>query len=762
MLRVDATGHPTAQASRDMRSSPEIKAEIQERLGFVPAFFEPAEPVPALLESLWQQSRASYFDNPLPAVFKERAAACVALQSRVLYALQHHCCALRALGASGSEILRLLEGAGSLSAARMDEHVALLASCPDRLAVWPEPESPLERALLAAVAVDFADPRLAPAVRPHLVRILGPEEHAHWVAFLGYLHVFQQWVLSHPELWHRRDEPVQACLPGLLAEEPGVARFLAPRDPGPDAAPGSRAAPEPMAGPRLAALVDAAMLAIIETDRIGVIQFASAHTAQIFGHAPEDLIGRPIEALIPERYARAHEGLRQGFLAAPSVRTMGGLRTVHGLHRDGREMPLEIGLAPTSSGGAVATIVDISARMPVQEALRRVGAARERLSRMFAGGMASDAMYHDVLDFLLELFDSEFGFFGYIDQHGSLVCPSMTRQVWDSYQVEDKAIVFPRNLWGGLWGRVLLEKRCLFKNEEHVVPAGHRPLHRSLGAPLLFGGELIGSLHVANRAWDYDEIDAQVMQAIADQMAPLLAARRAEDDLRRSNADLEQFASVASHDLQEPLRTVTSFAELLVKRYDSQLDERGKGYLRHVIEGAARMQRLVRDMLAVARPGGVKGSRARIAGHTNSSQIVDHVIEDLQASMDECGAQITRDELPELAMDRSQAAQLFKNLLGNAIKFRREEPPRVHVSAQRQGHQWLFSVSDNGIGIAPEHGDRIFQMFQRAQDPARYPGSGIGLAVAKRIVERHGGRIWFESRLGQGTTFYFVLPAQLR
>jgi PAS domain S-box-containing protein len=741
-----------------MRSSREIKAEIQERLGFVPAFFEPAEPVPALLESLWQQSRAAYLDNPLPGVFKERAGACVAMQSRVLYALQHHCCALHALGASGSEILRLLEGAGSLIAEQMDGHVALLASCPDRLEAWPEPESPLERALLTAASVDFADPRLALALRPHLVRILGPEKHAHWVALLGYLHVFQQWVLSHPELWHRRDAPVQARLPGLLAEEPGIARFLAPGDPGPDAA------PAPMTGARMAALIDSAPLAIIETDRSGVIRFASAHTARIFGHAPEDLIGRSIEVLVPKRYGREHEALRQGFLAAPSVRMMGGLRNVHGLHRDGREIPLEIGLAPTSSlpGGAVATIVDISARTPAQEALRRVGAARERLSRMFSGGMGSDAMYGEVLDFLLELFDSEFGFFGYVDQQGSLVCPSMTRHVWDACEVEDKAIVFPRHLWGGLWGRVLLEKRCLFKNDAHVVPAGHLPLHRSLGAPLLYGGELIGSLHVANRAWDYDEIDAQVMQAIADQIAPLLAARRAEDELRRSNADLEQFASVASHDLQEPLRTVTSFAELLGQRYGSRLDERGNGYLRHVLEGAARMQRLVRDMLAVARPGGVKGSRVRVAGHAACSEIVDHVIEDLQASMDECGAQVTRDELPELAVDRSQAAQLFKNLLGNAIKFRGQEPPRVHVSAQRQGHQWLFSVSDNGIGIEPEHGDKIFQMFQRAHEQGRYPGSGIGLAVAKRIVERHGGRIWFESRPGRGTTFYFVLPAQFR
>ncbi len=743
---------------REMRSSREIKAEIQERLGFVPAFLEPAEPVPALLESLWQQSRAGYFDNPLPGVFKERAAVCVALQHRVLYALQHHCCALHALGVSGAEILRLLEGAGSLLAGQMEEHTALLASSPGKLDAWPEPGSPLERALLAAVGAELAEPQVAQSVRLHVQRLLGPVDHGHWVAFLGFLHMLRQWVLSRPELWDRRDEPVKERLAELLAEAPGIARFLAISGTGP------AAAQQPRTGERLATIVDSAPLAIVEVDQKGIIQFASAHVERIFGHAPEDLVGQPIEVLIPKRFAGEHVGLRQGYFARPSIRMMGGLRTVYGLHRDGHEIPLEIGLAPTSSQppGAVASIIDISERIPAHEALRRVSAARERLARMFSDGLGSDVMYGGILEFLLELFNSQFGFVGYIDQQGNLVCPSMTRDVWDVCQVADKSIVFPRHAWGGLFGRVLLEKQCLFKNEEHTVPAGHLPLHRSLGAPLIYGGELIGSLHVANRAWNYDEIDAQVMQAIADQIAPLLAARRAEDDLRRSNADLEQFASVASHDLQEPLRTVTSFAELLEKRYGSQLDERGNGYLRHVLEGAARMQRLVRDMLAVARPGGVKGGRRRVPGHSPCDEIVDHVIEDLQASMAECGAEITRDELPELAVDRSQVAQLFKNLLGNAIKFRGEEPPRVHVSARRQGHQWLFSVSDNGIGIEPEHAGTIFQMFQRVHDQARYPGSGIGLAVAKRIVERHGGRIWFESQPGRGTTFYFVLPAQLR
>jgi PAS domain S-box-containing protein len=770
-LSGDRDGDTTVQ-HKHMRSSQDIKREIHARFGFVPAYYEPAELSPPLLDSLWQQCRVAYLDNPLPRLFKERAATCVSLQSRSRYSLRRHCCQLHALGARGSEILGLLEAVESLIAARIDEHAAILAiwseapEMPEEIETWPEPDSPREHALLAAACLDCADPHLALALRPLLQRILGPVNYCNWVAFLGFLRVCQQWVLSYPELMDRQDEPVQQRLPEILAEEPALARFLelsAPRGAATDR-PAAGAPEGHTTEARLAAILDSAPLAIIEIDESGTIGFANAHTARIFGYTIEELIGQSVEMLLPEHYRHGHEALRQGFFAAPSVRMMGSSRNVRGRRRDGSEFLVEIGLAPISSqpAGVVATIADISERARAQEALRRVSAARERLSHMFSGGAGSKVQYGEVLDFLLELFDSEYGFFGYLDEQGNLVCPSMTRKIWDACQVEHKAIVFPRHAWGGLWGQVLHEKRCLIKNEAHTVPAGHLPLHRSVGAPLMYRGELIGSLHLANRGWDYDELDARVLQAIADQIAPLLAAWRAEDELRRSNADLEHFASVASHDLQEPLRTVTSFAELLENRYASQLDERGNRYMRAIREGADRMQRLVRDMLAVARPGGGPGggSRSRAAGHARCSEIVDHVLADLQASMTECGAQITRDELPDVPVERSQLAQLFKNLLSNAIKFRGDRPPRIHVSTQRHGHQWQFSVADNGIGIAPEHTTAVFEMFQRVHDRSRYPGSGIGLAVAKRIIERHGGQIWFESEPGRGTTFHFTVPAQ--
>ncbi len=739
-----------------MRSSQEITAEIGARLGFVPAFFEPAEATPALLESLWQQSAAAYLDNPLPRLFKERAAAWVALQSGSRYGLAYHCCELRDLGVSARDILALLHEAAAPAAKKLDEHAAVLAESPEPIATstWPAPGSSLDRALLAAAGAEVTDPRLLESVRAHLRRLLGPTGYDAWVALLGFLRTCGQWVLAHPELVPDRDQHVKEHMPALLSEEPALAPLLAPETA--SAAPMADARAQRAARPE--DILDSAPLAIIEISRDGIIRFASIHTTRIFGHAPGELVGKPLEVLLPERFARGHENLLRSFFDAPSVRTMGNSRNIYGLHKNGTEILLEIGLAPISSppSGAVATLVDIGERVRAPEALRRVSEARDRLSRMFSGGLDAEIIYNEILDFLLEIFESDFGFVGYIDEQGNLVCPSMTRQVWDACQVADKAIVFPRHSWGGLFGRVLIEKRCLIKNELHAVPTGHLPLHRSIGAPLIYRGELIGSFHLANRAWDYDEIDAQVLQAIADQVAPLLAARRAEDELRRSNADLEHFASVTSHDLQEPLRTVASFAELLDARYGQLLDERGAQYLRAIREGATRMQQLVRDMLSVARPGSAK----RAAGHTACSKILDYVIADLHASVVECNARITRAELPDLPIDRAQLTQLFKNLITNALKFRGDQPPQIHVSAQRSGADWLFTVSDNGIGIAPEHATKVFEMFQRVHDRTRYPGSGIGLAVAKRIVERHSGRIWFESEPGQGTTFFFSLPVQ--
>jgi light-regulated signal transduction histidine kinase (bacteriophytochrome) len=235
------------------------------------------------------------------------------------------------------------------------------------------------------------------------------------------------------------------------------------------------------------------------------------------------------------------------------------------------------------------------------------------------------------------------------------------------------------------------------------------------------------------------------------------AARLAEQtaELERSNAELQQFAYVASHDLQEPLRMVASYTQLLARRYGDKLDADALEFIDYAVDGARRMQALINDLLAYSRVG----TRGAEFAPTDCNALVDQVIADLGAAIEDERAVVTRGDLPTLQADPMQLSQLFQNLIGNAIKFHGERAPRVEIGAERRGGEWRFSVQDNGIGIDPEYADRIFVIFQRLHSRAEYPGTGIGLAICKKIVERHGGHIWMESAPGEGTTFYFTLPA---
>ncbi len=224
-------------------------------------------------------------------------------------------------------------------------------------------------------------------------------------------------------------------------------------------------------------------------------------------------------------------------------------------------------------------------------------------------------------------------------------------------------------------------------------------------------------------------------------------------DLKRSNRDLEQFAYVASHDLQEPLRMVSSFTQLLAERYRDQLDEEAGEFIEFAVDGANRMQKQIRDLLEYSRIG----SRGNPIEPVDSHSALGEVISDLSRLINENCALISNDDLPFVMADRSQLITLFQNLIGNSIKFHGEESPRVHISAEKDDLDIQFSVRDNGIGIDKEYFDRIFTIFQRLHTKADYPGTGIGLAICERIVTRHGGRIWVESESGKGSVFHFTL-----
>lgn len=231
-----------------------------------------------------------------------------------------------------------------------------------------------------------------------------------------------------------------------------------------------------------------------------------------------------------------------------------------------------------------------------------------------------------------------------------------------------------------------------------------------------------------------------------------LAEKMAE--LARSNADLEQFAYVASHDLQEPLRMVATYTQLLAERYRGRLDENADKFIGYACEGALRMQTLIRDLLAFSRVG--RNSAA--CEPVDCDAAMAEVLLSLGPAIQESGAVVTRAALPVVWADRSQIAQVFQNLIGNAIKFRGKEPPVISVQAAKIGDEWLFSVSDNGIGIAPEYAEDIFVVFQRLHTRTEYPGNGIGLAICKKIIGRYGGKIWVEAQAGHGSIFKFTMP----
>ena len=225
-------------------------------------------------------------------------------------------------------------------------------------------------------------------------------------------------------------------------------------------------------------------------------------------------------------------------------------------------------------------------------------------------------------------------------------------------------------------------------------------------------------------------------------------------ELERSNAELQQFAHVASHDLQEPLRMVASYTQLLEKRYKGNLDADADEFIAYAVDGAQRMQNMIESLLYYSRVG----SRGKPLQPVESESAFEQAMADLKLAIDESSAEMTHDPLPQVMADKTQLIQLFQNLLGNAVKFRGKEQPHIHVSAKQDKNEYLFSVSDNGIGMNPEYFDRIFVIFQRLHGREEYPGTGMGLSICRRIIERQGGRIWVESKPGEGSTFYFTIP----
>jgi PAS domain S-box-containing protein len=266
----------------------------------------------------------------------------------------------------------------------------------------------------------------------------------------------------------------------------------------------------------------------------------------------------------------------------------------------------------------------------------------------------------------------------------------------------------------------------------------------------------IGWLEARGRLMSGPRRMVGVCQDISDRKKTEEALIRQAELLERSNADLREFAYIASHDLQEPLRNVSTFTQLLAKRYTGQLDSDADTFIKYIVDSAVRMTQLIRDLLAYSQ---VIHSEDDGVQEVALRETVDWALANLRSSIEESGAIVQTDTLPTVRCDQSQIAQVFQNLISNAIKYRSAEAPRIHITSQRDETGWILSVRDNGIGISPAYHEKVFGVFRRLHG-SDYAGTGIGLAICKKIVEKHGGRIWVESEAGQGSAFKFSLPAK--
>jgi len=458
-----------------------------------------------------------------------------------------------------------------------------------------------------------------------------------------------------------------------------------------------------------------------------IIRFNHAFE-RLSGYTADEVIGQQLHMLFPEesrdesvsKIARTASGEYWESVEIPILHKAGDIRTALWNSADIRA---KNGSSPVAT---IAQGIDITERKQTEEALRK-----------------SESRYKTLVDNLPQRVFLKDRNLIYVSCNASFArdlgidieeCGGKTdydffpKELADQYRADDKRIMES--------GAIEAFDEGYIKDEQGlIVHTVKTPIRDE-------NGEVVGLLGIF---WDITE------QRLAEERL-----KKTLEDLERSNKELEQFAYVASHDLQEPLRMVLSYTQLLERRYKDKLDTDANEFIAYAVDGAKRMQRLIQDLLVYSRVS----SRGKSLTPTDCNAVLGQVCINLSVAIEENNAMVTHDELPIVMADETQLVQLFQNLINNAIKFHSEEPPRIHVSAEKNKKEWIFSVLDNGKGIDPQYHDRIFVIFQRLEGKGEYPGTGIGLAICKKIIERHGGRIWVESEPGKGSTFYFTLPAR--
>jgi PAS domain S-box-containing protein len=404
-----------------------------------------------------------------------------------------------------------------------------------------------------------------------------------------------------------------------------------------------------------------------------------------------------------------------------------------------------------------------------------------RLGPLLLTELDVNGLVQSVTDLATELTGAEFGAFFYnvVDEKGetySLYSLSgAPREAFENFPVPRNTAVFEPTFYGQAVVRsddITKDPRYGASPPHYGMPKAHLPVCSYLAVPVtsrsgqVLGGLFFGHSAPARFTRRHEAIVTGIAAhaAIAMDNAKLFEETRraqrelhaANEELRRANSDLEQFAYSASHDLKEPLRNVAIYSEMIGRKYVNALDAQAKEFLSQLVQNARRMDSLVNDLLAFTQAGSLSGEAQR--EKTSASEVLEGVLANLSATIAELHAQVSHASLPDVRIRRIHLEQLFQNLISNALKYRSNQPPQIHVTAHVKDKSWLFSVTDNGIGIPPEYQERIFGIFKRLHTAHQYPGTGIGVAICKRIVERYHGRIWVESRPGDGATFFFTVP----
>ena len=493
---------------------------------------------------------------------------------------------------------------------------------------------------------------------------------------------------------------------------------------------------------RLAEVVQSSHDAIIATTPAGEITAWNGGAAELYGYLPEEVTGQGLELVIPPEHAAEDARLLSRAFAG---RRLEDHETEH-RRKDGSLVPVSVTVSPMRDSrraivGASVIVRDRTERKRAEEAMREVQEAFRRAFEDAPIGMALFGVAAADRARLLQVNHSLCEITGLAARELEAVTLD---QITHPYDLDTEQPLLERLLSGDI-PNYQLEKRFLRGDGKTVwVVFNASTVHDSSGR-LLYG---IAQVQDITRRKQTEDRLAKV--------AAELEHRATE--LERSNADLQEFAYVASHDLSEPLRMVSSYVQLLARRYGGRLDSDADEFIAFAVDGVNRMQRLIDDLLAYSRAG----TQEYRIGPVDCGELVRDTLAGMQTTVTESGATVVVGDLPTVRGDEGQLRQLFQNLIGNGIKFRGDDPPRVEVAAEREGAAWRFSVADNGIGIDPRHAERIFSVFKRLHTRDKYAGSGVGLSICKRIVERHDGRIWVEqSELG-GSRFCFTIPDRRR